>query len=233
MNPPLLAVALACAIAVTVLGFYIAGHMRNPEDITVARDVQATNWGPVAYSFAFFSWIGDAKGAVLEIVIFVAVLIFNRRTWLIAAGGVGSGVWYAAVSHLLIRPRPAVPDVLRVTEHPGASSFPSGHTIFIVTVTVVLMLCFGYRFLPRAWRVAGWAAVVLIVFANAIARVYTGAHWPSDVLAGLLIGAGWMCLLMSSVWVSRRVLDQPTSALSSTPAMRAAARAAPPEATGS
>lgn len=203
----LLVVAILCALGAAAVALFVVGHMRNPEDITVARDIQSTNWGPLAYTFPFFSWIGDSKGAVLEVVIFIAVLIFNRRTWVVAAGGVGSGAWYVALNHLVTRPRPAVPDVLRVTEHPGASSFPSGHTIFIVTVTTVLMVCFGYRFLPHAWRAVGWAAVALIVFANSISRVYTGAHWPSDVLAGILIGAAWMSLVMSSRFVFDRVLS--------------------------
>src|SRR5690349_23504574 len=138
VNARLLAVAVLCAIGAATVALLVAGHPRNPEDIAVARDIQGTNWGPLAYTFPFFTWIGDSKGAVLEVLIFIAVLIFNRRTWLIAAGGVGSGAWYVAVSHAIIRARPTVPDVLRVTEHPGASSFPSGHTIFIVTVTVVL-----------------------------------------------------------------------------------------------
>ena len=104
------------------------------------------------------------------------------------------------------RPRPTTAQVLQVTEHPGASSYPSGHTIFIVTVTVVLMLCFGYRFLPRRARAIGWAAVVLVVAANAIARIYTGAHWPTDVLGAILIAVAWLTFLLSLRWVSARVL---------------------------
>jgi len=106
------------------------------------------------------------------------------------------------------RSRPTTALVPQVTEHPGASSYPSGHTIFIVTVTTVLMLCFGYRFLPRRALPVGWILVALIVFANAIGRIYTGAHWPSDVLGGLLIAVAWMSLLLSVRWVSDRVRRQ-------------------------
>jgi len=205
MNRRLLAVALLTAFAAAAVSIYVAGHPFIPEDATVERDVQSTNWGPLALTFPFFSWIGDAKGFVLELIIFVAILVFNRPTWVLAAGAVLSGGWYVLLSHLIDRPRPTTAEVLRVTEHPGASSYPSGHTIFIVTVTVVLMLCLGYRFLPRWGRVVGWAAVALLIFANGIARMYTGAHWPSDVLGGLLIAVAWLTFLASFNWFSGRV----------------------------
>ena len=196
---------LTAAVA-TALSIYVAGHPFIPQDAEVERDVQSTNWGPIALSFPFFSWIGDAKGFVFEVVIFAAILLFNRRAWIFAAGAVLSGGWYVLVSHLINRPRPTTSQVLRVTEHPGASSYPSGHTIFIVTVTVVLLLCLGYRFLPRWGRLAGWVVVAFLVTTNAVGRMYTGAHWPTDVLGGFLIAVAWLTFLGSFRWVSSRVL---------------------------
>ena len=175
-----------------MLSLYVAGHPYIPEDAAIERDVQSVNWGPLAISFAFFSWIGDAKGLVAEVIIFVAVLVLNRPAWLFAAAAVLTGAWYELGVHVVNRPRPTTAQVLQVTEHPGASSYPSGHTIFIVTVTVVLMVCLGFRFLPRQARWAGWVVVALIVGANAISRMYTGAHWPTDVLGGILIAVAWL-----------------------------------------
>jgi undecaprenyl-diphosphatase len=188
----LLGVAIAAAVAAIVVSLYVAGHPYIPEDATVERDVQAVNWGPLAYSFQFFSWIGDAKGFVAEVIVFFAILAFNRRAWLFAVIAAPTGIWYVVIVHLINRPRPTVPQVLHVTEHPGASSYPSGHTIFIVTLTVVIMVCLGYRYLPGRARIAGWIAVALVVTANAIARIYTGAHWPTDVLGGILIAISWL-----------------------------------------
>ena len=206
MNRPLLALAALTGLAAAAVSAYVALHPFIPQDAAVERDVQATNWGPAALTFPIFSWIGDAKGFVLEVIIFAGVLIFNRRAWIVAAGAALSAGWYALLSHLIVRPRPTTAQVLQVTEHPGASSYPSGHTIFIVTVMVVLMLCFGYRFLPRGARVIGWILVVLVIAANAIGRVYTGAHWPTDVLGAILIAAAWFSFLLSIRWISERVL---------------------------
>jgi membrane-associated phospholipid phosphatase len=206
VNRPLITVAGLCAIAAAIVAFYVAGHPYIPEDATIERGVQSTNWGPLALAFPIFSWIGDFKGAILEAIILALVLVFNRRAWIIAAAGALSGAWYVLLSHLINRARPTVPLVLQVTEHPPASSFPSGHTIFIVTVTTVLMLCLGRRFLPGWAQPVGWALVVLISLANGISRIYTGAHWPTDVLAGLLIATAWLTFVVSLKWIAARAL---------------------------
>ena len=195
MNKTLITVAALCALSAAVVAVYVVGHPFIPEDATIERDIQSTNWGPLTLTFPIFSWIGDAL-----------ILLFNRRAWILAAAAALTGVWYVLLSHLINRPRPTTAQVLQVTEHPSASSFPSGHTIFVLTVMTVLMLCLGRRFLPRWAHPVGWAVVVLIVLANAISRIYTGAHWPTDVLAGILIGVAWISFVVSLRWVSDRAL---------------------------
>ena len=202
----LVLVAIACGVAAAVLSVYVAINPFIPEDAAIERDIQATRWGPLALTFPVFSWIGDAKGAVLEAIIFAAILVFNRRAWVIAAGAALTGAWYAMLAHLIVRPRPTTAQVLQVTEHPGASSFPSGHTIFVATLMTVVMLCFGYRFLPGWARPAGWVLVAMTVVACAISRMETGAHWPTDVLAAVLITIAWIALVMSVRWISDGVL---------------------------
>lgn len=215
MNGRLLSIGVALAVAAVVVAIYVAGHPFIPQDAVVEDDVQSTQWGPLALAFPVFSWIGDAKGFVLEAIIFLAVLVFNRRAWIIPIGAAMSAGWYVLVSHVILRPRPTTAQVLHVTEHPGASSFPSGHTVFIITVMVVLMLCFGYRYL-RGWgRIVGWAVVAAVIVANGIGRIYTGAHWPSDVLEGGLIGSAWLCLLMSLPQLAERVATSPARSPSS------------------
>ena len=207
MKRSLFAVGIGAALAAAVIAIYVSGHPYNPEEAALESDVQSIPWGPLLVVFPFFSWIGDTKGFVLELIMFIAILIFNRRAWLIAVGMAATGLWYQLLSHAIHRPRPTTAQVLQVTEHPGAWSFPSGHTIFITTVTVMLMLCLGYRFL-RGWgRVAGWIVVAAVIAANGIARMYTGTHWPTDVLGGILIAVAWICIWLSPHPIYRRLSE--------------------------
>jgi len=224
VNKRLLGVSAVLALAAVALGVYIAGHPFIPEDAAIERDVQSTSWGPLALTFPIFSFIGDAKGAALEAIMFVLILVLNRRAWKVAVGASLTVVWYIALNHLVNRPRPTTAQVLQVTEHPGASSFPSGHTMFIVTVTLVLMLCLGRRFLPRWAQAVGWALVVLTVLANAIGRIYVGAHWPTDVLEGILVSTAWLTFIASMSWISDRAAAGSRASLAASWAPRAVPR---------
>jgi len=207
-NRPLFLAGLALTLAVVALSAYISVHAFIPEDAAVERDIQGVPWGPLTLTFPFYSWIGDSKGFVAELIVFVAILVVNRRAWVVAAGASVTALWYLVLSHLVLRARPTTATVLRVTEHPGASSFPSGHTIFMCTLVVVLILCIGYRFL-RGWgRVAAWIAGIAVIFGNVIDRMYTGAHWPTDVVAAVLIAAGWLAFIVSLRPISDGVLNR-------------------------
>lgn len=67
---------------------------------------------------------------------------------------------------------------LMTNEGVKGRSFPSGHAANNMAVATVLLLFFG-------WRGALYLPFALLI---GYARIYTGAHWPSDVLAGFLLG---------------------------------------------
>jgi undecaprenyl-diphosphatase len=127
---------------------------------------------------------------------------------MLAVAATAGGISYSVIVNLVNRPRPTTAEVLQVTEHPGATSFPSGHVIFISLSFALLMLCIGYRYLPRRAVPIGWAVVAAIVLTAAISRVYVGAHWPTDVLASIFIAGGWLSLVTSIRWLSDRALDR-------------------------
>jgi undecaprenyl-diphosphatase len=201
---PTLVVAILAAAAVAVLTVIVIMHPYLSLDATVERDVQATNLGPLTLTFPFLSWLGGPGGVPMQLVVAILVLLFNRRAWLLGFAALVGGLWYLIVVNLVNRPRPVVGEVLRVTEHPGSTSYPSGHLIFITISAGILMLCLGYRYLPRWARPIGWAVVGVLVLAVGIDRVDVGAHWPSDVVAGLLIAIAWLSLVVSVKRVSDR-----------------------------
>jgi membrane-associated phospholipid phosphatase len=218
---PTLIVAIVAAAAVGIVAAIVIMHPYLAVDATVERDVQSTNLGPLTLTFPFLSWLGGPGGVPMQAAVAVLVLLFNRRAWLLGFVALVGGLWYLIVVNLVNRPRPTVGEVLRVTEHPGSTSFPSGHLIFITISAGILMLCLGYRYLPRWARPIGWAVVAVLVLLTGLDRIYVGAHWPSDVLAGLLIAIAWLTLVVSLRRVSDRAFgtkkddDRPPARLAS------------------
>lgn len=106
----------------------------------------------------------------------------RRREWLTATAGVafahGASV---GVKRVVRRPRPADPAVLVRVGTPSRLSFPSAHA----TSTTAAAVLFGA--LLRG--VGGGVAVALVVPPMALSRLVLGVHYPSDVVAGSLLGA--------------------------------------------
>lgn len=73
-----------------------------------------------------------------------------------------------------------VPLVRRLSRQPITTSFPSGHAASAAAFAT------GVALESPAWG----AAVAPVAFSVAMSRVYTGVHFPSDVLAGAALGAG-------------------------------------------
>ena len=197
-----LAVAIAAAVAVAVLTVVVVMNPYLSLDATIQRDIQGTDWGPLALTFPFFSWLGGPGGLYMQGAVAVLVLLLSRRALRLLLAALAGGLWYEVIVHLVNRPRPSAAQILRVTEHPGSTSYPTGHVIFITISAVILMMCIGHRYLPRwAWPI-GWAVVAAIAFTVGLDRIYVGAHWPSDVLAGILIVIAWLTFVVSVRWIS-------------------------------
>lgn len=93
-------------------------------------------------------------------------------------------------------PRPS-PDVVRVIERAGGYSFPSGHAQGTATFWTYLA-----KKVRRRWFSVVAAAVIVLV---ALSRPYLGVHYPTDVLAGAVLGAG-IAILAHALGGERREL---------------------------
>ncbi|MEI8105221.1 MAG: phosphatase PAP2 family protein [Actinomycetes bacterium] len=73
----------------------------------------------------------------------------------------------------------ARPNEVRLVSLPHSHSFPSGHAATSFACATVLA-----SLIPR-WRLP----VIALAAAVAVSRLYVGVHYPSDVIAGALVGA--------------------------------------------
>ena len=98
-----------------------------------------------------------------------------------------SGWAIGGVSKLLVhRVRPVVDDPL---SHSPGYSFPSGHALNIA-VAGSAMVVLVWPLLSRTGRWAAVSVVVVSGLAVGLDRILLGVHFPSDVIAGWLLGLG-------------------------------------------
>lgn len=131
---------------------------------------------------------------VLSLAIAGALLARRRTiaavgTLLIAGSG---GLLDVALKAAVHRPRP--PGAERVLVH-ASWSFPSGHAMGSLIGYGLLCYCLGvYTRCRRGPFTLVTASALMIVSAVGLSRIELGAHYPSDVLGGWLIGALWLGL---------------------------------------
>ncbi len=159
--------------------------------------------------------VGYAEyGVVLVAALLLAALAVARRGSdrdLAAAGWAGVATVLAVavnqpVGALVAEARPYAthPGALLLVSRTGDYSFPSDHAVMAGAAAVGLLIA--------SRRLGWWAVGAALVMA--FARVYVGAHYPQDVLAGLALGGlvaglGWLVLRPLLVALTHRLRGLP------------------------
>ena len=124
---------------------------------------------------------------IIVIALILLTLFFKseRKTFFTAALGLilGSLVTIVLLKPFIMRPRPyvSIEELAALVDMSSdPNSFPSGHT------TAVFAMAMGWQLASeKKWlKIFGWILAVLMAFS----RLYVGVHYPTDVLAGALIG---------------------------------------------
>lgn len=136
-----------------------------------------------------------ALGSVLLTTLFTAIAIlfflFDRRprAALFVFGAITSGVGLVfLLKDGFARPRP---DLVSHQMEALSASFPSGHAATAALVYLTLGALIARGMWRRSHRIFVLALAVLVTLGVGVSRVYLGVHWPTDVLAGWIVGAAW------------------------------------------
>jgi membrane-associated phospholipid phosphatase len=125
--------------------------------------------------------------------------ILIRNSIYIGSSVVISAILTTVLKYAVNRPRPFVtyPDIEKVGKG-GSPSFPSGHTseVFALATSVSLSYPKWYVIAPSF----AWAGAV------GYSRMDLGVHYPSDVIAGAILGAGcaWVTFMVNKKLNSHR-----------------------------
>jgi membrane-associated phospholipid phosphatase len=159
-------------------------------DLQVTRDIQHIRngiWDALMFAATF---MGNSLTLVLVAAAGAAFLYFRGHPR--AAGLVALSLLSLPIDELLklwmVRPRPDAESVEILLSRTG-TSFPSGHAMGSTVVYGLMAAMIWMRGGSGFWRVFltwGLASLPLIV---SLSRIYVGAHWLSDVVAGMSAGA--------------------------------------------
>lgn len=198
-GPTLLALWLLLLAGFAVLSGFAAAADRFPADVWLAHRIQDIHFAAFDAAVSLPETLADLPFVLAVWLPALGLLWLLRRRWealILLLAPLGSGI-NSVVKFLVDRPRP-FPDLVRVTESAGGASFPSGHTVAAVLV-FGLLLYFAAVLVRLAWlRLPLQIACLYGIAFTGIARVYHGAHWPSDVLGGYYLGGLMLLALIAA-----------------------------------
>ncbi len=169
-----------------------------PGDMAITKILQKRK-NPLVRKFMLgISEIGFPKLSIPLSIGFAAIfwtLRFRLEAFFILLTS-SSHLLNALVKRLIKRPRPTneLVTVARVINEP---SFPSGHVMHYINFFGLLSYLLATNWHSgRLRNILIAICIALIVFIGP-SRVYLGAHWPSDVMAGYLYGGLWFGGIMA------------------------------------
>jgi membrane-associated phospholipid phosphatase len=190
----------AFALPVLVLGFAVRQQFDPLIDVDDSAIRAATSFSVRHGLVSALEVLQAISQPVCVYVVAVGVVIWvwvakklkGRALW---AGVTMMAGWAIGAGAKLVvqRERPIVDDSV---PHAVGYSFPSGHVLNITVAASVLVFLL-WPLLSVAGRRIGIAVAALAVVAVGLDRVFIGAHFPSDVVAGFILGVG----IVYSSWI--------------------------------
>ncbi|MCL4466668.1 MAG: phosphatase PAP2 family protein [Chloroflexi bacterium] len=184
----------ASAVLAAAALYYLAQAVGQvgtlPGDLTLLVAWQSNREYWLAVVMLAVSWLGFAL-PFLPLVLLVTVAIWlsgrRRQAGLLLSATTLAYAMSFVVKELVRRPRPSGPEVW-VYGHLDPFGFPSQHVCsYTAFFGLLLYFAFAYwRGEPYRWPTLIASALLVLLIGSS--RVYLGAHWPSDVLGGYLLG---------------------------------------------
>lgn len=157
------------------------------------------------------AWLGDmmrdisALGGIavlslITLLAFIYLLMVKKpgRAFYLAATVITGTMLSNTLKAGFDRPRPDfIPHDITVF----TASFPSGHSLMSAVVYLTLGALLAQAQSRGSVKIYLMTIAILLTLTIGISRAYLGVHWPSDVLAGWMVGGAWALLF----WTAERL----------------------------
>lgn len=193
-------------VAFTLIGWGIGALVASTltaSDLEAVRDVASDRTSAATVVAHVFSWIGSGF-VVFPVALLCGVGLYRRQqqaaALAVAISTVGAQVIIDLDKLLVGRHRPYVHRLDRVTGH----SFPSGHTGQTAALVTVLLIEGWLLGAPRRLMTLATVGGGILIVCVGFSRVYLGVHYPSDVVAGAVLGVTWSIVAsrLAHLWSS-------------------------------
>lgn len=160
--------------------------------------------------FTALGGTGVLAAVALAVAGFLALTGKGHAAATVAVAVAGGFLLSNALKWGFARPRP---DLVPHGQAVYTQSFPSSHAMLsaVVYLTLGALLARTQPLRRAKLYFLGIAALLTVVVGTS--RVYLGVHWPTDVLAGWMVGAAWALLCwLAMLWLQRRGRVEPEDA---------------------
>ncbi len=190
-------------LALLALAIFVHYHKILGLDVFLSRDLQSegdttsrqTLFFDFFYAVSFFG-----KTFIAAIMVFLVAfgfwcLNYWRESIFCLLSTIAVAV-NSGIKLLVDRPRPT-DGIVRVINRQMDASFPSGHVVFYTVFFGFLIAAMFYtKKIPRWLRIAIIVISLCLIISVSFSRVYLGAHWTTDVVAGYLEGFILLTILL-------------------------------------
>jgi undecaprenyl-diphosphatase len=173
--------------------------LRRPDNLSIPR-------GPAWLELSAFDITALGGPTVLGLTVaavlgYLVLYKLYRNALFVLLASAGGWILNDILKQMFARPRPTVVPHLREVM---SASFPSGHAltsaVVFLTLGTLLMRVAEGRLLK--WYCIGVAMLTTMLVG--MSRLYLGVHYPTDVLAGWLVGLSWALIC----WLVERAVER-------------------------
>ena len=169
-----------------------------------AYSVRGEKGNDVYWFFRIITEFGYTYFIIAIILIMGLVWHFKSKLWFFAGTILSSWILQKIIKFIISRPRP---DSTLWWMNEGSSSFPSGHSICVACVFI--LLCY---FVCSSPQVKVWVKYVVcsisavMIFLVPLSRIILGVHYFTDVLGGLFFGTfvATIGILLYNIYINRK-----------------------------